>query len=299
MHRSSRLDRSLFVWPILEGLSPILLHQSSKIFPPLFFLFCVNAIAAIVLLFPCFLQRSFPRFHRIHLLPLFGLVVFNYTGYALLLVGSKVSTGVNTTIALQSEVLWTFLFASLVMHERVTFRRCMGALAGLCGVSLVAGFSRPLGWNGEWLMILGTLSFTIGNACAKHLLRSLQPMTVLFGRYLLAAPFLFLASILFREPLHTIAWLPSTLGVLLIISVGIFAFSKIYWYRSLRRYPLHIVASVLPVVPCFSIVAAWIFLGETLSVVQGAGLGLTLAGMWGIFGGPQGHPEDLGPDVIV
>lgn len=275
----------LLLTALLEGLSPVFLHRASEIFPPVVFLLCVNAVAAILLTIILILRRAFPiRITRSVFFAMLGVAVFIYGGYILVLLGTRNSSGVSTTILLQSEMVWVFLFSWIILRERITPRSVLGAVAAVLG-TLAVLWKGTFAFQGtEWLIVAGTALFPAGNACAKKALRSLPPVSVLFLRYLFGITLLLPVSLLLREDWGSVPWDTEHLLILLPYAVLVFTISKICWYEGLSRHALHIATSAIVAVPAFSLVFAYFVLGEIPTLLQWLGFVCTLAGMGLLFG---------------
>lgn len=268
---------------LIEGLYPIVINAGTRSFPPILFAAVSVMLSALLFLVFVLRQGSFLRiFSRKALIPLCGVTLFVILiPYPLIYIGSSMSTGINTAILLQTEILFTFVFFTVFFGERASIQKILGALLVLFGaVSILFqdnfSFSNP----GNFLILLAALFPPFGNYFAKKALQIVKPVDVLFFRYLLGGIFLLVFGFLFEGSYDwpTIArsdmifLLP--LNAFLTLSLG-----KLFWYQGLQKLSVTRAISILFSYPAFSLVYAMIFLHEIPSSFQIIGFLFIMAGL--------------------
>jgi drug/metabolite transporter (DMT)-like permease len=128
--------------------------------------------------------------NRKDLLFLFGCsffgVVINQT---LFLVGLDMTTPVNSSIILSTNPIFAFVFAALILKERITFLKGTGLAIGLSGVLLLIlqngvpdlGSSTFLG---DVFSMVNTISWAFYTVIIKRMLEKYHPVTVMKWTFL-------------------------------------------------------------------------------------------------------------------
>jgi drug/metabolite transporter (DMT)-like permease len=242
-------------------------------------------IASVALAIILFLRSELRiRPTRKTLLWILGITLFNMTGYVLILMGTRTSSGVSTALLLQSEMVWTLLLSWLVLGECITLRKLAGISIVLLGTLAVLWRGDLAFHTGELLIIGATVLYPFGNACAKRALLEVSPMQVLLLRYLFGIVYLLALAVILNQFYVPFDWSTEHWLVLVIFSLVVFVASKICWYEGLKRHDLHVSVATVSAVPAVAMVLSFIVLGELPALRQWLGFGLTMVGLRVIFG---------------
>ena len=182
---------------------------------------------------------------------------------------SKVSA-IDSSILIQSETFFTFIFFAK-FHEKITKELIIGALLiflGTLGI-LFQDLSLSLG-IGEICIIIATMIAPFGNYYQKKIVRKFSALQLLFWRNFSGAVFFSLVSLIlfdFNEKLMNDIF---QAGIFLLIG-GIFSYSlaKITFLTSIKY--INVSKSIplaLAPVPMFTMIFAFLFLGEKVSFLQ-------------------------------
>jgi drug/metabolite transporter (DMT)-like permease len=124
------------------------------------------------------------------LLFLFGVsffgVVINQT---LFLVGLDMTTPVNSSIILSTNPIFAFIFAALILKERITFMKGTGLAIGLAGVLLlILQNGTPdlasTTFLGDIYTLINTISWAFYTVIIKRMLERYHPVTVMKWTFL-------------------------------------------------------------------------------------------------------------------
>ncbi|MBA4336399.1 hypothetical protein C0416_01310 [bacterium] len=273
----------IFSQVAIYGLYPVVINYSSKLMPPVLFAGLSILLASVFFFFAVVFQKNFKHIFRwealkyILLVTLFIVVVpsiFIFTG-------TSMTSGVNTTILFQTEVIFTFLFVGIFSKsEKITARRLIGAGIVLLGTATIL-YNGTFDLNlGDILIIIGVAFYPFGNMAAKKALKLVPPTVILFVRSVLGGLTLVCFSLIFENSSSLV--LPSVrdyFPLILLNGIVIMFFSKILWYQGLKRIDLTKAVPIDMSFPAFSLLFLFLFVGEVPTLYQWAGLILTLVGV--------------------
>ncbi|WP_086665668.1 EamA family transporter [Lentzea kentuckyensis] len=207
-------------------------------------------------------------------------LVLGVAKFSFLFIGLKVGMPAGlSSLVLQSQVIFTTVFAAAVLRERPKPVQITGIALAVAGIGVIAwdyGLSSPL---------LGFLLLVGAGACwgvSNVLMRYARPADTLrfmvwvsavavlplFGLALLTEDVSALGRLNWAGAgaVGYVAWISTLLGFAI-------------WGFLLRQYESSVVAPFSLLVPVFGMFSAWAFLGEDLSVLQAAAGGIVLLGL--------------------
>lgn len=204
------------------------------------------------------------------------------------------SAAAATVIALLP--LSVALAAQWLLREAVTGRLYAGVAISVVGVILLTGTGEetalsPNPWLGNALEFLAMLC-AVGYTLAVKRLSARYPALFLTAAQAFIGGVLYLPLLPFAEFAATIDW-PALLAVLYLGAV-VSVLAYLFYNRALGLLPASRVAVYSSLIPVFGAFFGWLLLGETLSLVQGAAVLLTLAGVVYSQTGPA-IADDLQP----
>lgn len=268
---------------LLFSIFPIIMNVTTKLMPPILFAALTTILASIFF----FLQLAYKKnlkeiFHRKSLKYNLGVTFFIVIIPSILIFkGSKLTSGINTAIFLQMEILFALPICALLLKEKITKFRLISSLIITTGAVLVL-YNGTFKINlGDLLIILGTMLYPIGNVFAKKSLSMVSPITILFIRSFVGGLFLLLISLIFENSADQI--IPSVkqnLWAIIVSGIVVMGISKILWYEGLKRLDVGKATALAMSYPAFSLIIAVIFVGETASAYQVIGLVVMMAGIY-------------------
>jgi O-acetylserine/cysteine efflux transporter len=187
------------------------------------------------------------------------------------------------SVIVQTQALFTIVFAAVALGERPAPRQWAGAVVALSGLALIglsvgAEFSR----GAFALTLVSPVSFGVGNVLLKRL--GPAEVTSLMAWLSLVPPLPALAvSLVLDGPLALPRALASATaaGWLAALFLGVVATSLAYalWGALLRRYPTATVAPFALLVPFVGALSSSLAFGERFGPLRLAGMALVLAGL--------------------
>jgi len=187
------------------------------------------------------------------------------------------------SVIVQTQALFTVLFAATALGERPSRRQVIGMTAALAGVLLIAvTVGQNLTAVGLVLGLLSAVSWGIGNVLLKRL--GPVDMLGLMVWLSLIPPLPSLAlSIALDGPgaLARALWRSSWAGLAAVLYLGLVAttFAYALWGGLLRRYPTATVAPFALLVPFVAALSTWLIFGERFGPVRLAGMAFVLLGL--------------------
>ncbi|WP_439661041.1 EamA family transporter [Lentzea sp. HUAS TT2] len=207
-------------------------------------------------------------------------LVLGVAKFSFLFIGLKAGmpSGLSSLV-LQSQVIFTTVFAAIVLRERPKPVQITGIALAVAGIGVIAwdyGLSSPL--LGFALIIAAAACWGVSNVLMRYA-RPADTLRFMVWVSAVAVLPLFALSALTEDmsalgrldwsgagAVGYVAWVSTLLGF------GI-------WGFLLRQYESSVVAPFSLLVPVFGMLSAWAFLGEDLSWLQAAAGGLVLAGL--------------------
>ncbi|MGW6446035.1 EamA family transporter [Lentzea sp. NPDC055074] len=183
------------------------------------------------------------------------------------------------SLVLQSQVIFTTLFAAVVLRERPRPVQVTGIALAVVGIGVIAwdyGLSSPL--LGFALLVAAAACWGVSNVLMRYA-RPVDMVRFMVWVSAVAVVPLFALSALTEDmsalgrldwsgvgAIGYVAWISTLLGF------GI-------WGFLLRQYESSVVAPFSLLVPVFGMLSAWVFLGEDLTALQAVAGGLVLVGL--------------------
>jgi len=155
-----------------------------------FALVSLRSISAAILFWITSLFIPKEPVNRKDLLYMFGCsffgVVINQT---LFLVGLDMTTPINSSIILSTNPIFAFVFAALILRERITFLKGTGLAIGLSGVLLlILQNGTPdlasITFLGDVYTLVNTISWAFYTVIIKRMLEKYHPVTVMKWTFL-------------------------------------------------------------------------------------------------------------------
>lgn len=267
----------------LIALFPIIINYSAKQIPPIFFgamiLLCTAVFFFFYLLITKQLKSIFHKQGFKYALAVTFFIIF--LPYLFILPGTKLTSAVNTSIFLQMELFFSFLICALFYKEKITKNKIVSTLIILTGTTLVLyNNSFKLNW-GDLMIITATIFYPIGNIYAKKALKYISSITLLFVRGFFGGLSLLMISLVFEnDALASTSITSNIFWIIILQGFLVIPVEKILWYESLKRLEITKITPLLACYPAFSLIFAFLFLKETATPYQIAGLIFIMIGIY-------------------
>ena len=193
--------------------------------------------------------------------------------------GLQYTTAGNMAVILFLQLLFAYLYFNLFGAQRLTPQHSWGAL--LMGIgALVMLFPETFSLNRGDLLILAAAAIApIANRYQQQARRHVGSMTILAYRNLVALPVLGAIAWSF-EPSPGSEALLRALPYLAAIALLVYVAAKILWVEALHRISITKMSAMVALLPLFTLIFAYLVLGEVPSPRQLTGIAPILAGGW-------------------
>lgn len=272
----------------IYAIFPIMVSYVSKQMPPILFVAIATIIAGIgSFLYLLFTKQLSSLKNKKALKYILAVTVFIIVIPSIFIFkGGSLTSGINTSILLQSEIVFTFLIYSLIKYEKITLIKILGAIQVIIGTIIII-YNGELGINlGDILIIAGTLFYPIGNIFAKKALKETTIPVIICVRSFSGGTVLLLISLFFESysASDALGYFQNYYLYMLISGILIYWISKALWYGGLRR--MDISKAILISVggyPSLSLLFAIIFLHEIPTIHQWIGFVIICIGVFAII----------------
>ncbi len=170
----------------------------------------------------------------------------------------------------------------LLVDERLTSRKLIGALLGLLGVAAIMGPSAASGLDlrnlGQLAILGAALSYSFASVWGKTALKGHAPEVNAFGM-LSASVLLMLPLAFYAEGIPSFALSPSVWAALLGLAWLATALAYLLYFGILIRAGAANLMLVTLMIPPFAIGLGWMFLGERLGIEAIIGFALIALGL--------------------
>ncbi|HTL39887.1 MAG TPA: EamA family transporter [Pseudolysinimonas sp.] len=183
----------------------------------------------------------------------------------------------------QSQVVLTVIVSVLVLRERPSRRQLAGILIGMLGLAVVViGRGQVAAWLPTVVLLLGSLSWAIGNVLSRRVQAASSLSLVVWSGLVVPVP-AFLLSLVVDTPPVVFAALAhlNWVNILSTVYTAVLASLVGYgvWNHLLARYPTSAVVPFSLLIPVIGILAAWLLVREAPTPTELLGGAVMLAGL--------------------
>lgn len=261
---------------------PIIINYATRLMPPVFFA-ALSILLAGLCLFPylIFTKQIRTIFNRKLIKFIIGVALFIVIIPSIFIfIGTSKTSSINTTLLLQTELLFTFIICGLFFGEKITLQKILGGLAVVIGATIIL-YKKSFQFNiGDILIIAGTVFYPIGNIFAKKALKISTPSVILFMRSIIGGLFLLLVSFYFENfSSAPFEYVKINWKIILLNGAVVYLASKLLWYKGFRYIDISKAISISMAMPAISLVYAAAFLYEIPTIQQITGFVVAMIGL--------------------
>ena len=187
------------------------------------------------------------------------------------------------SLLLQTQIVFSVVVSSLLLHEHPTRRQLVGIVIGMVGLAVVVvGHTRAAPWLPLVITLLAALSWAIGNVLSRRARAASGLSLVVWSGLVVPFPSLGLALLVDGPQAVSYSLTHLSLSAILstvytAIAASLVAYS--IWNSLLTRYPTGAVVPFTLLVPVIGILAAWAVYRENPNASELVGGAIMLGGL--------------------
>lgn len=264
------------------GAFPVLVNRGTQTIPPILFAGLSFLLASFVALCFVLVQGNINEFKRREAYGtlLMVTVCIVIVPYLLFFIGASKTSGVNSSLLLLSEIIFTALFTHFI-GEKTSISKLVGMGGVFFGALLILYREGAIQLNqGDALIILSTITFPIGNFYAKRAFHHVSPAVVLFIRFFLGGLFILLVSSIVESPFRISEVFSYDWRFILVNGLVLLGIGKIIYYEAFKRLDISKTISILTTFPLFSFIMLIGIFHEHITTLQWVGMVIMLIGAY-------------------
>lgn len=252
--------------PLTWGMGLVIAKPAVDQFPPILLMALRFSVTALVLVW-CV---KIPRYHlkTLALVALIGSTL----QYGLSYNGLRLLDASTTALIVQIETPFLLLLSVMWLGDRLSHQQSFGLMVAFGGLYILTGAPNLQGqWLGIGLTLGGAFMWALGQVILRGMTQRLPEqingMTTIAWIAVFAAPQLFVASLLMEHD-HWQYISQANMQVwaaVFYLGLVMTAFGYTCWYHVLGRYPASQAGPYLLLLPVFSILGGWLWLGEPVN----------------------------------
>lgn len=266
----------------LYGLYPVYSHLIVEKLDPLIFAGLATLIGSLPLVLTVRIKgyQKYLFSNTKYLGAIFAVAALSGIATLLFFVGTKLTTGINTSLLSQVEPIYSVILAYFVLGEKRRARE-LGAIALMVFGACVVVFKGFAAINiGDLLIFATPIFYQLSHLVSKNIINELPDITII------SAGRLFYGGLALT--VIGVAWHPSALWAFFTLSNIIFlvifalilrTLDSLFWYNALKRLPLSIVSALIPVSLPIAFLGSIIVLKEVPTIQQYIGLFAIMSGL--------------------
>ncbi len=194
----------------------------------------------------------------------FFLAVLYYGFYFL---GLAHTTPNNAAIVALLEVLFSYLLFNIWRKEYFSTNSILGALLMVIGAAIILLPKVSTVHSGDFLVMAAATSAPFGNLFQQRARKKISSLTLIFARYFLALPFLFLLNYFFGGPPNW-SQIYMALPALAVTGCALLGLAKIFWIEGIHRIPVTHAVALSSISVLFTLAFSYIFLHLPITLSQ-------------------------------
>ena len=270
----------LLLGMVLWGMYPIFTHRFVLTLDPLFLVSVSMLIASVPFIIQLITKKEHSQlFSQKILKTLVPVALFTTVGQAFLFAGTKLTSGVNTGLLLQVEPVYSLILGAIFLGEMIGSSQIGATLVMVAGAMTIVYKKGGVNPNfGDLLILLSPLMFQISHAIAKKLLNKGADISlILAGRHFYGGIMLIIFTFITNQSVVRLYNFNNlTIAFYLGLYLSLVAF---IWYKSIKKIPVSVASSFLPLTALVSLLGSVFFLKETISTQQYIGFFFIVGGM--------------------
>lgn len=201
---------------------------------------------------------------------IYSALLIGVAYYTFLFIGLSLTSAGDASIALLMEIFFTYLILCLWGKERFDKKHAIGAILMAIGAVIILSPSAGGSFLGNLIIIVGTIFPPVGNYFQQQARKLVSAPAILFVRSLISGSIIMVAALICEGPLPS-GSISAALPFLLYNGIFMMGVSKIMWIEAIHRLPITKATSLNTVTPAYTLLFAFLILGDIPTWTQMAG----------------------------
>lgn len=181
--------------------------------------------------------------------------------FIFIFIGMRYTTAGNMAVIVFLQVLFSYLYFNVFGTEKMHKIHLVGAVIMSIG-ALIILIPHDFEFNkGDWLILIAAAASPIANLYQKRARDYCSSETILGFRTVIGFPFVALLAY-YLEPSVSYEDFMSALPYIFLIATGIYVAAKLMWIEALNRLSITKLSAMLALLPVFTLIFAYLYLGE-------------------------------------
>lgn len=253
----------IFLEAILWSLFPVITILSLKNIPPLLSLAWSTLFAAIFFGVVLSIKKGWSELRNKEALKdiLFTTFILGIVYYFFYFFGLLYTSAGNASLIALTETFFSFLYFNVWHKEYISFVHILGAIMMLFGAAIVLYPNVHKFQLGDLLVMAASFIAPFGNYFQRRAREKVKSEAILFIRNAISAPVIFIIAYSTHVNFTAIN-LEKSFIFLIIIGIVLFGFTKLLWIEGIHRINVAKANALGSVAPVFTLLFAWIMLGN-------------------------------------
>jgi drug/metabolite transporter (DMT)-like permease len=263
------------------GLHPIVSKYTVEKVNPLF-VGTMSVLFGFIIPFLILVKKRMVKrlIERENILYLFLIALFGSVfALVLFLFGAKMTSGINTSLLLQSEPLYATIICFFILKESISKKQLFAMFLVIIGMGIIL-YNGTFSINyGDILILLTPLGWQISHTIVKKVITRTDTYVIATSRFLYAVPIFLILNTVFSTNQYEVLFQPFYLVLLLFLGISD-VLGYIIWIEAIKRINLSKATTLISPYPIISVIFAWFILSELPSIYQIIGLISVIVGMY-------------------
>lgn len=265
---------------IVYGFYPIASHYLVAGIDPIFLIGASTIVSAVPFVFYLLYKKLFSRlFLRKYLWIFITIGILGTLANVLFFIGTGMTSGLNTSLLLQVEPIYSVILTTIFLGEKVRKREFTAMILMVLGAVIVV-YKGGGGLNmGDIFIVLSPVLYQAYHMMEKWIMNEHEDANLVgAGRLLYGGIMLMVIALVYR-PTSVLVLTDMTKVVQILLFGTLLSLCFFAWYQAVKRLPLSKVTAFLPLSAGVSFIGSVFFLKEVPTVQHYVGLTLILAGL--------------------
>lgn len=271
----------LFLNLITWGAYPVASHFLVFQTDPLVFAGIVATLGSIPLLVLLAIKRKTNELLKSSSLPnFFAIGILSFLANFAFFQGTKLTSGINTSLLLQLEPIYAFFLSFFFLQERYSKWYITASLTILTGAVIIVYRGIAVPNLGDLLIAITPLFYQVAHVFAKRLMLKVKdPDIISTARQIITGVLLITLATLRNPKWYLTEIRQDQILPMIIFAVIFISLDTATWYQAIKRLPLAKASSFLPISALIAFFGSLFFLGETVGSQQVLGAIFILGGL--------------------